>query len=304
MNKQNESEIYIILKRVSDKGVGWSYRKGFKWFKNIFMHCLETARNSSKYEKDFIADCFYVLGDIHDFNNAPFAAIRAYSKALKYDNNLASAYREMAGMYQNMGNYAQASLLIDKAVKIDPDDEYALLDQKDIYEELTRKPEPLFKKPNIIWECDELLADSKPNEALSLLKGFENTDFCKAKARCYGFLSDCANYLEQWKKISEMNSELEFSYSDWFYMPEQIFESSEIWYLLLGIYKKIRPGVFPYFDTLFDSERYKNLPDAEKYRLMIEFNIYRTEKKSEKLKYLFKLYPEWSELNEIIDKST
>ncbi|QTA86375.1 tetratricopeptide repeat protein [Desulfonema magnum] len=300
MKNVSQLEIYKTLRQASENGVGWAHGNGFKWLRDVFIPYIEIARNSCSYENFFIADCFYVLGDIYDFNEAPLAAAGAYSKAIEYDNEFAAAYREMAGMCQTMGNYKKAAELISIAVTLDPKDQYALSDQKIINKDLVQKTEPLFKPSDIIWQADELLAMSEFKKALSLLEHTQNAESCKARARCYGALSDCQNYINEWKSISDTYSEFEFRSSDWFYMPKQVFDSSEIWYILFDSYKKIRPSVFISFNSLYESEKYRNLEESEKYKLIIEFNIYRTENNFKALNQLYQIYPAWSELKEFI----
>jgi tetratricopeptide (TPR) repeat protein len=290
------------LKKVSKEGVGWTHNNGFEWIKNTLIPHLEFAQQFLNHEKYLIADCFYVLGDVHDFNNAPKAAIKAYAKAIQYDHQFAAAYREMANMYSRIGNYEKATELISIAIHLEPDDKYALLDQEDIHQALEESKEPLYKESDKIWQCNELLANFQPQESLSLLQTTESVEYCKTSAQCYGALLDTQHYLKEWEKISQKNCEIEFKYADWFYMPETVFDSPEIWAIFLSISEKIKPSVFLSFDSLYQSELYKNLNSNEQYKLLIEFNIYRTESNKEKLTQLYKTYPCWHDLKEIIEQ--
>lgn len=301
MNNLDKSEVYKILKETDEGCVRWAHGNGFEWLRDIFSPAIEFAQNTFVDEERLIANCFYVLGDIYDFNGAPLAAINAYAKAIHYDNQFAAAYREMAGMYQGMGDYEKALQFIEIAVTLNPEERNALSDRKFIIEDLAQRPEPLYKKSDVIWQCNELLADFSCQQALSGLSNSMDIDSCKARARCYGALADNPHYLKEWDKLSESGLEVEFEYSDWFYMPEQIFDTPEVWHILLSMYQRIKPNVFVSLDSLYESERYRNLERKEQYKLNIEFNIYRTEKNLDGLVSLLELYPNCLELKEVID---
>ena len=301
MNNLDKSNIYKILKETDEGCVRWAHGNGFEWLRDIFLPAMEVAQKTFVDEDTLIADCFYVLGDIHDFNHAPLAAIKAYAQAIHYDNQFAAAYREMAGMYQSIGDYEKAAQFIEIAVKLDPEERDALSDRESILEDLAEKPEPFSKKSDVIWQCDELLADFSWQQALAVLGHSMDIKVCQARARCYGVSGDHSHYLKEWDNLSESNLEVELTSSDWFYMPKQVFDAPEIWHILLSMYKRIKPGVFVQFDTLRESERYRNLGEKEKYKLRIEFNIYRTEKNLDGLANLLELYPNCLEWKETID---
>ncbi len=295
----DELENSEFLKKVSKEGLAWVHGNGFEWLRDTLLPALEAAGDSAPDEKALIAECFYVLGDVHDVNGAPKAAIEAYQKAIDYYEKFPAAYREMAGMYQNMGDYDNAAALISAAVGLDPEDELALLDQEGISEGRKNLAEPLYQPADKIWQANELLAILKPDAALAMLKGQEDAEAGKARARGYGALFDNDNYIKEWEKIALLSSDIELQPADWFYMPEEVYDAPGIWHIFLKLLERLKPGVFVSFESLDAAAT--GLAPEEQHRLVIEFNICRNEKNLEGLKQLQARYPAWAELKDEID---
>jgi len=302
VNEHNETELYELLKQVVEGAIRWAHNQGYVWLRDTFLPALEAAPNVLDDEEALIADCYYILGDIYDFNGAPHAAIQAYGKAIEHDSEIAAAYREMAKMYQDIGNYEKAVELIDIAVAMAPTEAYALSDQERIHDDFENPPEPLYIQGDPIWQCDELLAAQKPSEALALVASLTDVDGRRAQARCYGAAADRENYLRTWEALAKLNEPFELRWSDWFFMPVEIFESPEIWQILLNICHNIKPSVFITFDSLNKSDAYWKLTSQERDRLLIEANLYWASKDIEQLQALLEQYPEFEDVKEAIEE--
>lgn len=60
-------------------------------------------------DRRLLSGAYYVVGDIHDFNGAPRAAISAYRRSLRFDPSEAAAWREIGGMLDRMGHRTRAA---------------------------------------------------------------------------------------------------------------------------------------------------------------------------------------------------
>lgn len=294
-----KEEVRKILEKVAEEGVAWPQLQDYKWFKEILIPYITFYEKSYSKENELISDCYYVIGDVFDLNKAPMKAIESYKKSIQVDKNNSAAFRELANMYRNIGEYKNALLYINKSLELDPDDEYAVSDKEWIQEFIDEKSDPFFKKGDLIWECDELLANSEPEKALELLKNKRKTAFRIAKARCYGALFDFRNYMKEWEGILQNSDKFEINSSDWFYMPDEIYENSKIWKILLKLNKRIIDSTFVSYDSLlFDYGDILNFKEMRK--LICEFNIYSCEKNLTELKKLKAQFPKWIEIDEEI----
>lgn len=285
-----------MLKSISKNCVAWVHQKGFHWLKSKMLPCLLNFVPENKNERNLLSDCFYVLGDIYDFNNAPLAAIKAYKKAIFFDKGNSAAYREIGSMFEMMGNYSKAEKFVKIALKQQPDDKSAQGDYNWLLEAKINKTRPLYKPNNVIWKVDELLADGKPQKGLELLKFKRKTDFCLARARCYGALNDSTQYLHEWSKISCRKESFELQYSDWFFMPQEVECSPEIWVIFQGIVERMKSGIFISYDSFYKSDFTKNMDYIESYKMVIQFQINRHKRDLKSLKELHKRFPFWDEV--------
>ncbi|MEM9168827.1 MAG: tetratricopeptide repeat protein [Pseudomonadota bacterium] len=130
------------LEFVRDEGVSGAHAQGYFWFWRKFVPALEQAKASSSVSREMIADCYYVAGDVHDFNDAPRTAIACYHNALKIGPLCGAAHREIASMLGRMGQYDQALAHYDKAISLNPGDRHAVSDRADYIGENRVKPPP------------------------------------------------------------------------------------------------------------------------------------------------------------------
>lgn len=166
---QKNIKLWKTIKNWGLKGVGGTHYKGYRWLKRTFIPALNRAENDklTSKRKMYLADAYYVLGDIHDLNDAPKAAIKAYSKSIAlYPSS--GAWREIGGMHTNMGNIPEAIKCIETALSIDPEDEDALSDLEYIKDDSFDSQ--LFIVGDIFWDVRELLAKNALDDALIILK--------------------------------------------------------------------------------------------------------------------------------------
>jgi tetratricopeptide (TPR) repeat protein len=297
-----DNEVVNTLKEVTQKGSARAMDNGYLWLKNIFLPCIDYAENNLKDKKELLAGSFYVLGDIYDFIDAPKSAINAYKQSIKYDSGSSGAYREIALCYEAMGDYERALKYNNIAREQDPEDKYALKDREYLEQTLRDHSSPLFMAGSKVWQCDEFLAVQKVKQALTCLGELEDALHSRARARCFGSVSNCGAYLKEWERITKQEESFELSYSDWFYMPEEVFDSPEIWRLLFSIQNRIIPSVFVSLDSMVDCKGIGHLEQKEIQSLMISFNLYRTDKNVDGLRELKNNYPGLPEIQEELNR--
>ncbi|MEM8986808.1 MAG: hypothetical protein AAGC95_08805 [Pseudomonadota bacterium] len=230
-----------LLEFVAKGGVSRAHAQGYFWFWRKFIPALEKAKASSLVSNEMVADCYYVAGDVHDFNEAPKAAIKCYRNALRADPNCGGAYREIANMLGRMGRYDDALAHSDSALSINPDDQYALSDREDYIGE--SRLEPSYIEGNAEWIASEYLARAKPRKTLKALRKVKGIRSLRAKAHCYGAMEQSKKYLEAWAEIAKRSDEIRLTYSDWFFMEDAIYDEPGFWEVLLSSKAKFS-GVF------------------------------------------------------------
>lgn len=287
-----------MFRFVSKEGVGLTHSQGYFWFWRKFMPALENAVASESCSNELIADCYYVAGDVHDFNAAPKAAIRCYKKALQFDPECNAAYREIASMLGRMGEYEKALSYSEKALALNPDDSHAIRDREEYVAENRLLP-PLFKKGDYVWAAYELLAASHPKAAMKALKKKKGARAKRAVIHCYGVLERTQDYLAAWKELVSSVAVLEFTYADWFFMEDSVYSKPDLWEIFLSSRAEYK-GVFAVFAGLDESDRYRSLSTHEKIRLRLKYYVYVQSGDFERLRKLYVLYPEWVELREML----
>jgi tetratricopeptide (TPR) repeat protein len=285
-----------ILEEIAEHGISYVHMKGYEWFDKNLIPSIKHAEKSLSDKNELLADCWYVIGDIYDFNNAPLKAIESYAKSVQFDPKMASAYREIANMQERIGEYSIALENIQKAIQLEPDDENAKNDLIDIEESFKKNAEPLFIKGDIVWITNELLAEQKFEKVVNKLEKTEKLEEYKILARAYGALNELDKYLIIWQKIADAKSdEFEIEYADWFYMPSTIYESEQVWRILKRINNRIKSSIFVYHESL--DENYSDSLDAEQQRSLIcDFHIFDITKDQVKLEKLRDKYPKWEDI--------
>jgi tetratricopeptide (TPR) repeat protein len=295
LNFESDEE---MLHFVSDKGVSLTHSQGYFWFWRKFMPALDKAMTSGAVSHELIADCYYVAGDVHDFNEAPKTAIHCYEQALEFDPEMGAAHREIALMLGRMGKYKKALVHSDKALALNPEDKYALGD-RDEYVRENRLSPPLYKKGDCVWAAYEHLAKGNPRAAIKALNTTKGINAKRAMIHCYGALEKTQDYLGAWKDFAASVKELEFTYADWFFMEGDVYAEPDLWEILFSSKVEFK-GVFTVFDGLDESERYCSLSTHDKIRLRLEYYVYAQSGDFDGLRRLNKRYPEWVELRDTL----
>lgn len=284
-----------LLFKVLEEGLSWTHSYGYYWFHNIFMPTLEKAAETSEISNESLSSCYYIAGDIADANSAPNKALEYYHKALSFNPSCCATYREISNMLCQIGRYDEALEYSDKALALDPDDEHAIGDRDSIF----MGDPPLYEQGDILWNVCEHLANADPRQALTIVKNMNDIIGLRCKLYCYGALDESDKYLRTWSKLTQISDEIFLELADWFFMPEHIYDSPEVWSILLSS-KAEFSGFGGSIDSLQNNRTYRDLTTNERIRLSFQLQKYIASKNNAALKSLFETYPEWVELREHI----
>ncbi len=284
-----------LLFKVLEEGLSWTHSYGYYWFHNIFMPTLEKVAETSEISNENLSSCYYIAGDIADANSAPNKALEYYHKALSFNPSCAATYREIANMLCQIGKYDESLEYSDKALALDPHDEHAIGDRYSIF----LGGPPLFEEGNTLWKVCEHLANADPRQALTIVKDMNDVIGLRGKSYCYGALDDTDKYLNTWSKLTQISDEISLELADWFFMPEHIHDSPDIWTILLSS-KAEFSGHATVFDSLQNNSTYQAFTDNDRIRLSFQYQKHVVSKNYTALKYLLETYPEWVELKDHI----
>ncbi|MDX6748139.1 hypothetical protein SHK09_15180 [Polaribacter sp. PL03] len=287
-----QTELIKFITEISENGVSFSHGKGFEFFRDTLLPNIENAEKIAK--KELLADCWYIIGDIYDFNDAPLKAIESYRKAIEFDPNFSSAYREIGNMQERIGDYSNAIKNIEKAILLEPTDENLITELKEVKKSLQINEKPLYRKDSLNWKLSELLANKKFDEVIELTKNSIDINELKRKANAYACLGDNEKYLKLWKIIEQSKTEIEIEYSDWFYMPDQVYESDQIWIIFKQMNSRIKSSIFIQSESLYAN--YKELSDINRRELMCDYQIYDNTENKDGINQMRLKYPNWEEL--------
>ncbi|MEO8513153.1 MAG: hypothetical protein ABI543_06325 [Ignavibacteria bacterium] len=287
-------KIEIMLKRVCNNGILWTHNKGYSWYNKKLLPAVEIATREFPEKKELLSDVWYIIGDIHDFNDAPNNAITAYKQSIQFDENHGEAYREIANMLERIGKNKEALKYINKSLHIDPNERNAISDKEYILSSIKFRSKPLYVSGDIKWKMNEQLATENFEFVINNLKQKKSVESLKQIARAYGALNMCDEYLRMWNRIKKLNVKFELEYADWFYMPIKVFAGKEIWVILKSLSNNIIPSIFVCYDSLY--ENYKNLSSNSKLKITCNFQIFKIEGNAKELKKMKMKFPKWKEL--------
>lgn len=289
-----------LLEYIDEQGVGWLHAQGYEWFWGRYIVALESVAGNteiSSFDLETLADSYYRAGDIFDFMDAPLMAIEYYHKALELDPEMAVAHREIARMYERVGDYEKMIEYSDKALALDPNEPCALQDRDGFYSREETTPYDGFDAGNLVWHTRELLAAKKPDEALMVLKKLSGDRVLRALTHCYGALGQTRNYLNTWEKLCSSVEEIDLTNADWFFMPEHVCDNSEIWKIWLDSQCRFS-GFSSYYEELDNNQLFQTYSENEKKRTVFKYYyLFHSGDQFGLQRMLFK-YPEWRDLGQ------
>ena len=271
----DSASLKSFLEEVEEEGVAYLHNKGYQWFKSDYLPRLQLADELLPDDSELIAESWYLVGDVYDFNMMPLLAIKAYRKVLEYDEEVDGAYRELAHMYESVGEYQKALEFVNKALEYTPDDEDLMDTLAEIKDSINYDTEAYLTEDNKYWQWGELLGEERPQEVIDAAKaleeedGYLDTEELRRLAQAYGMQGADDLYLATWKQIVESeDDEINLDYSDWFYMPETVAKLPEFWEMLESILPAIQE-----IDTTVDIEDEDDMSIEELFEAVKEYYL-------------------------------
>lgn len=241
----DKDQLQQFLRREEEKGIVALHAKGYAWYRSEWMPRLRLAEELLPNQTGLLADCWYLVGDLCDFNGAPLQAIQAYQQALSYDEDVDGAYRELAYLYELTGQYPEALEQVKEALERLPDaadcsiepeelDEIRedLLDlQASIQDSINYAVEPYLTPQNEVWQLSELLAQEAFKAVIQQVEATEDPSsaLLQRLAQAQGALGEAVAYQATWARIAQQNDGIELGYADWFYLPEAVTQQPAFW---------------------------------------------------------------------------
>ena len=291
-----------LLKKVDEGRIAWTHNQGFEWLVSDLLPAIDVLERDGPIP-GLLASCYYEVGDIHDFNGGPLAAIAAYKRSIDWEP-MSGAYREICDMLLRIGRLDEAIEYGRIAIAMDPDDHYTKRNLEEADEALVHGVEGLllYTEGDKIWQADERLARREPEAALSELGDGEDAGTALARARCLGALRRDSDCIAEWKRLPATSGSVEIDYRDWFFLPEAIYESAELWSIMKQLHPRFEGGAFPAHDTLTAGRSSTGLDWRGENAVIIEFNLAYYSKDRTGLEAVARAYPEWTEAREAVEE--
>ena len=169
----DKDKLRQFLSKTEEKGIVALYNKGYQWVQSNFLPHLNLADTLLETEVELLADCWYLMGDIYDFNDAPKKAIECYLKALECDEDADGAYREIGLAYQQIGEYAKALEYTDLALAKMPDDEELMDIKAELHDFINYTHKPHWDVESSLFVLNEKLSNEAFDEVIGMVTAME-----------------------------------------------------------------------------------------------------------------------------------
>ena len=302
----------------NSRGIAWIHSRGYRWFMDRYLPAVSRVEKAG-FKKDqlLLTVSYYWIGDVHDFNGCPLAAIKAYKRSFEIWDLHSEALRELGGMYEDIGQYKNAVSALKKSVKMNPADKNAVGDYEGALESLKYGGTSLYEKGDICWQGRECLAKNKPKAALRLLKNRRSIPARQVMACAYGQLGDVEGVVDQWNRIGRGKGEIDVDRIDWFYIGDVLEDNAELCEILARCARDNRfmhLSIWSTFSSLYETvvpfpaRRRMMYSKADRQRcnkrifLMTQYNIARIRRDRVLAQKIFDRYPNWVEMGELLEK--
>ena len=301
------------LKWYVQRGISRLEGMGYRWFVGTWIPRVQRLEAASTGTEDafLLSDCYYLIGDVHDFHDAPKAAMRAYKKSFSLDASHVETLRELGTCSDRIGKYDDAIRYFRRYLRARPGDESIQGDL--VTSEIDKRfsSSPLYRAGDALWDARELLAKDRPDRALSLLRRKRRVKARKLRAAAHGALGCGDGVLSEWRGIARSSGPIEMEYTDWFYLPDTIWDLQEFWQLLAGCRGRFTYGIWFMHDDLptlqspSDGRSTPKVTPAQsraRIKLHIEYHLARTGHDGDLARSLARRYPAWSEAVQLAAK--
>jgi tetratricopeptide (TPR) repeat protein len=294
------------MRKVADGGAVALLVRGYYWFVSNLRCAITKLRTTrlSKSEREMFSDGLYAIGDLHFCQGALNAALRAYLDAGLADPLNHAAFSEAGDIQCDFGRYWAARRSYLRALRVDPNDDVAQSGLTYLEETGFRGQGELHDFRDPLNQAREHLARCQPRAALRQLEGRRSVEAMLLLCRAYGAIQDVSRTFACWKRVVRRNLRFEITGEDWFYLPDELWETTDFWRLVRQALGRLR-GLNMYNwaqrpDTLAPPDLYEhslhNAWARPKVReLGVGFHIARTSGNKQALQAFARKYPDWVE---------
>lgn len=207
------------------------YRRGFHWLFSELVPSVRsllrsTRRSSSEVPMRRSASlACYIVGDVHETNFAPRAAIRWYRRALSVCPDYASAWREIGTCQLEMGQYEQARASLLTALRLDPSDEWTTRELEDLK---GLPPFPRYEANDACWAAAEALAENRAFEALEWLANAQGSNASQWRICAHAAAGDSAAVLHDLRRLRN-EAVVCLAPEVWFFLPDDLWKQRDLW---------------------------------------------------------------------------
>lgn len=274
------------------------YFRGQQWSQRTFLPALRVLERSSRQTDRLVAGTgYYVLGDVHDFNHAPRAAIAAYRHSARLCPANAAAWREIGEICEEMGQHERAIRTLRKSIRIDSTEMWAVAALGALEDGPVSKPR--YHVGDAFWLSSEFLAASRHSQAIAVLAGKRSSRADRYRARVYGAVEDANRVLGLWERIAKQKGKLEIEAADWFFLPKAVWDSQDYWRTLWKIACRVKDwNVLKGHESLCDA----GIGNQERFECYLRYHLARTEHDHAAASELSKRYPQWREAAQLLKR--
>jgi tetratricopeptide (TPR) repeat protein len=274
------------------------HRQGQAWVEQRYLPCIRKLEQAPRAaDRRLAARGWAVLGEVHDLNGAPRAAVRAYQRSVRLDPRRAATWRAVGCLLDHMGEFQRARHALMRAVSLDRDDELAAGDLERVEWALLHGCPVLYDHKSLSWRASEALAAGRYRRALALLARPRTVRARQVRARIHSARGDVEQVLCEWTAVTSMNGRVQLAHADWYYtLRGAAADDARFWRLMLWqVRPKLEGGCFHYSPSLEDLE----LADTKRFELFARFELARCEGDVRSLLALAGRYPSWREPGEV-----
>ncbi|MEN0002915.1 MAG: tetratricopeptide repeat protein [Bacteroidota bacterium] len=207
-----------------------AHRKGYAWYVSHLLPCLQYSQWPAD-QHPLVADIWYMANTIHQVNGAPLAAIAAAKKALSFDSEHLESIYDLIDLHLEIGHYQEAFDLVNQAIDLEPDDVELLFTKQNIQDALNYNETPLYSEDDPIWPFHEQLAQGRFSDFLATAKMPEDLpeEWLRCRAAAFAATEQWTHYLDGWQELAQLESPVEFTALDWFYLPDSFLGNEAFW---------------------------------------------------------------------------
>jgi len=206
----------VFIESSLSEGFESIYFKGAVWLFEAFLPALKGVVFGA--DNDVISSAWLLIGDIHDVNNAPKAAIGAYLKAIECKPT-SEIWLEVATCYSAMGLRAEAMKALNEGLKLDPFDEELSSELGFLNDGIDSQ---VYYEQDSVWKAYEKLAENNPNAAIALLSHSHDVAGLVVKSCGYALSGMRAEFLACWEEILGHCDKIDIGSKFWFYLKNTV----------------------------------------------------------------------------------